>query len=267
MTSTLPPAETAYLAGVLARLRAVLGDTLLGVYPTGSLALDGYTPGRSDVDLIAVVEQADLAVLETVAAELSHDVLPCPATGLEFVLYERSTLAVAGTGAGFVLNLNTGRELPPKVEFGAGDDEAVFWYPIDRSISSQQGHALLGPPPGTLLGPVPFATLLPVVVESVEARLHADLDLGDNAVLNACRSLRYATHRRWYPKRQAAQWAAGVAPKFGPLIDAALRSYARGRAAGATVDGAEVRAFLAFVLGRLDRDRRPAASAGRPGGR
>ncbi|GAA3775123.1 hypothetical protein GCM10022225_73710 [Plantactinospora mayteni] len=261
MTSTLPPDERGYLAGVLDRLRAILGDALLGVYPTGSLALDGYSPGRSDIDLIAVVERAGPAVLQALAAELSHDALRCPATGLEFVLYERSVVADAGTGAGFALNLNTGRALPPKVGFGASPDEAVFWYPIDRSISSQQGVALLGPPPATLLAPVPFATLLPVVVESVEARLHADLDLGDNAVLNGCRSLRYAAQRRWYPKRPAAEWATRAAPEFGPLIHAALRGYAQGRAAGDTVDDAEVHAFLTFVLDRLGQHR-PAATAG-----
>ncbi|MGX7672692.1 aminoglycoside adenylyltransferase domain-containing protein [Plantactinospora sp. DSM 117369] len=266
MTSTLPSDVSAYLARVLDRLRTVLGDALLGVYPTGSLALDGYSPGRSDIDLIAVVERAGPAVLETLAAELSHDVLPCPATGLEFVLYERSAVAGAGSGAGFALNLNTGRELPPKVGFGASEDEAVFWYPIDRSISSQQGLALLGPPPATLLAPVPFDALLPVLVESVEARLHADLDLGDNAVLNGCRSLRYASHRRWYAKRPAAQWAAGAAPEFGPLIQAALRGYARGRTAGDTLDEAQVHAFLTFVLDRLGQHRPVASTVGRSGG-
>ncbi|MFC6015980.1 aminoglycoside adenylyltransferase domain-containing protein [Plantactinospora solaniradicis] len=262
MTSTLPPAETAYLAAVLDRLAAVLGDSLLGVYPTGSLALDGYAPGRSDIDLIAVVERADPVVLEKVAARLSHDALPCPATGLEFVLYERAAVAASGTGAGFALNLNTGRELPPKVGFGPGD-EATFWYPIDRAISSQQGVALLGPAPRTLLAPTPFAALLPVVVESVAARLHADLDLGDNAVLNGCRSLRFATERRWYPKRSAAEWAIGAVPEFGPLIGAALRSYARGRTAGNSVDGTQARAFLAVLLGRLDQHRHASATAAR----
>ncbi|MBE1491276.1 aminoglycoside adenylyltransferase domain-containing protein [Plantactinospora soyae] len=272
MTSTLPPSETGYLGAVLDRLAAVLGDDLLGVYPTGSLALDGYTPGRSDIDLIAVVERARPAVLETVAARLSHDALPCPATGLEFVLYERATLALAGTGAGFALNLNTGRELPAKRSYGPGD-EATFWYPIDRAISSQQGVALLGPPPRTLLAPTPFAALLPVVVESIEARLHADLDLVDNAVLNGCRSLRFAMQRQWYPKRSAAEWAIGTVPEFGPLIGAALRSYDRGRTVDGTVDRQEVRAFLAFLLGRLapthpplDRHR-PAGSTGGHRGR
>lgn len=250
--STLPAAEAAYLSAVVDRLRAVLGDTLLGLYPTGSLALGGYTPGRSDLDLIAVVTHADAAVLTDLVARLSHDALPCPATGLEFVLYERAALAVAGTGAGFALNLNTGRELPPKVSFGPGDEE-TFWYPIDRAISSQQGWALLGPPPRTLLAPAPFAALMPVVVESVAARLRSDLDLGDNAVLNGCRSLRFATEGRWYAKRPAAEWAIGVVPEFAPLIRRALDSHRRGRPAGATVGGDELRAFLAVVLDRLRR--------------
>ncbi|ROT29457.1 aminoglycoside adenylyltransferase domain-containing protein [Micromonospora sp. HM5-17] len=259
--STLPAAEAAYLTVVVDRLRAVFGEALLGVYPTGSLALHGYTPGRSDLDLIAVVERADAPVLADVAARLSHDALPCPATGLEFVLYERAAVAVAGTGAGFALNLNTGRELPPRVSFGPDGDES-FWYPIDRSISRQQGVALLGPPPATLLAPVPFEALMSVVIESIDARLRAaGLDLGDNAVLNACRSLRFAVEGRWYAKRLAAEWAVREAPEFGTLIHRALDSYGRGRAAGTAVGGAELRAFLGFVLDRL---RRHQPAAGHP---
>jgi hypothetical protein len=147
------------------------------------------------------------------------------------------------------------------VSFGPDGDES-FWYPIDRSISRQRGIAQLGPPPATLFAPVPFEVLMPVVIESIEARLRAaDLDLGDNAVLNACRSLRFAAEGRWYAKRLAAEWAVREAPQFAALIRRALDSYGRGRAAGTAVGGTELRAFLGFVLDRL---RRHQPAAGHP---
>jgi hypothetical protein len=246
----LPPADAAYLAALLKRIRAVFGDALVGVYPTGSLALDGYTPGRSDLDLIAVVERASRPVLETLVARVNHEALPCPAAGLEFVLYERDALRVAGTGAGFALNLNTGRELPPKVEYGPGG-EPTFWYPIDRAISRQRDGSLAGPAPRTVLPAVPFETLLPVVTDSVRAHLDGLSEHGDNAVLNGCRSLRFGTERRWYAKQSAARWAMIAEPDFRTLIVAAIASHAGGRAAGRAVAADDAREFLAVVLRRL----------------
>src|SRR5204863_7138638 len=132
-----PAAETVYVSEVVARLRTVLGAALVAVYPMGSLALDGYLPGRSDIDLMAVVEPAPPEpVLRTLAARLSHDELPCPATGLEFVLYPVSVVAAGTVQAGYLLDLNTGRELPPKVSLDPGSGPR-FWYAIDRSIVYQ----------------------------------------------------------------------------------------------------------------------------------
>src|SRR5258706_130799 len=83
----------AYLDAVVARLRSLLGDRLTGVYPAGSLAFDAYRPGRSDVDLVAVADRPTPAEVAAIVAGLSHDALPCPAAGLEFVLDDRTTLA------------------------------------------------------------------------------------------------------------------------------------------------------------------------------
>src|SRR5436305_14912527 len=44
----------AYLEEVAGRLMTVLGDDLVGAYAGGSIALDEYLPGRSDVDVAVV---------------------------------------------------------------------------------------------------------------------------------------------------------------------------------------------------------------------
>jgi hypothetical protein len=266
VTIQTPPAEAAYLTSVVDRLRAVLGDALIAVYPTGSLALDGYVPGRSDLDLIAVVEgQPPAPVLRTVAGRLAHEELPCPATGLELVVYTRHAVADGGVEAGYALDLNTGRELPPKVSLDP-DEGLSFWYPIDRSITYQSDLALTGASPRTLLTPARFEVLLPVVVESVRA--HAGVVApdavtpdavtpdavtpdDDNAVLNGCRAMRFGAERRWYAKPSAARWALDAAPTFSGLIESALASHAAGRSARHALPAAEVTAFLEYVLTRL----------------
>jgi hypothetical protein len=243
-----PAAETAYVTEVVARLRAVLGQALVAVYPMGSLALDGYQPGRSDIDLMAVVEPTPPeSVLCTVAARLSHDEMPCPATGLEFVLYPASTVGAGTVEAGYLLDINTGRELPPKVSLDPSGGPR-FWYAIDRSITYQADVTLFGPPPHDLMRPVPFERLLPVVAESMRGH---PAELADNAVLNGCRALRFRVEGRWYAKPVAAAWAVGAVPGYAELIHAAVASHAAGRGVLAPLPPAQVRAFLGYILEQL----------------
>ncbi|GAA3288860.1 DUF4111 domain-containing protein [Dactylosporangium vinaceum] len=228
----MTPGLDGYLGAVVGRLQRIFRGRLVGVYPAGSVALDAYIPGRSDVDVVAVVTQPSPDELSRVVADLDHGALPCPARGLEFVLYDRAVLAGLTTEAGFALNLNTGAGLPYKVEFGYSGGPA-FWYPIDRDIVRQQRRALIGPPFPDLTTRVRYRALLPVVADSVLAAA----DHGVNGVLNGCRALRFCVERTWYPKRAAATWAMSRSPSDAPVIRAAL--------AGSVPDGAAD--FLAKV--------------------
>ena len=115
---TIPEEVTRYLHAVTARVRDVCGDRVVGVYTTGSLALGGYRPGRSDIDVMAVVAGSPaLEVRRQLAAELDHRLLTCPAAGLEFVLYPLGTVSRPTPDAGYLLNLNTGPRVAARDEF------------------------------------------------------------------------------------------------------------------------------------------------------
>ena len=64
-----------------------------------------------------------------------------------------------------------------------GDIEG-FWFAIDRSILRDHGVALHGPPPAELFAPIPRATLLPLLAESVRWHRDSDVPLGSDVVLN-----------------------------------------------------------------------------------
>ncbi|MYR59837.1 translation initiation factor 2, partial [Streptomyces sp. SID625] len=83
------PAEVRpYLAELVHRTRTVFGPRLAGVVAVGSLALGDYRHGRSDIDVTAVVEGPPPApALRELADALDHRRLPCPAAGLELVVY------------------------------------------------------------------------------------------------------------------------------------------------------------------------------------
>jgi hypothetical protein len=200
-----PQTERLYLEELARRAATVLGDELLGVYAGGSFALGGYEPGRSDLDLAVVVESGLAARQRSgLIEQVRHESLPCPARGLELVVYRRATAASPRPARDFELNLNSGAAMPLLLETepGGGPD---FWFPIDRSILAQAGVAILGPPADQVFAQVPPEELRPALEESDEwhrANREADSER------NRARAMRFLREGRWCSKQQAWRWAA-----------------------------------------------------------
>jgi hypothetical protein len=250
--SRAPHAVQRYVRAVSQEVVHVFGGAVVGVYTTGSLALGGFTPGRSDIDLMAAVDgsQRPGACLD-LAARLDHRRLPCPASGLEFVLYSTAIVTTPSTDAGYLLNLNTGPELAPVADLGSPSAPA-FWFVLDRAVAAQSGEAVIGPPAQTLFRVPPAQQLLPVVLAAVKAQKQDRSDLLDNAVLNACRAVRFAEDRRWYSKVAAGLRTAAKPGPFAGLIHTALATHAQGRHAAPALATPAVDAFLAHAQARLE---------------
>jgi hypothetical protein len=247
----VPSAEARYLRAVVGRSADVLGDGLVGVYPTGSVALGAYTPGRIDLDVMAVVAQPPPEpVLREVAARLAHEALPCPATGLEFVVYPRDVVATAGGHAGFLLDLNTGRQLNAKVSTDPAG-EPRFWYVIDRAITAQSEVSLVGMPVRNVFTAPPFETLREVVVESIGT--HA-VELGEHGTTPCSTPVgRCGSGRGAALVSQAGRRPVG--PCRGPAVFLSDRvrhcQLRRGLAARRQLPAGQVSVFLEHVLRRL----------------
>jgi predicted nucleotidyltransferase len=244
------PAESRYLASARGRLRDSLGQHLVGVYVGGSFAVGDYMPGRSDLDLAAVVRPPlSPALHDTLVARLRHEALPCPARRLELVVYRLETARSASAVPDFELNLNTGAGMLLSVQAKSEPgDIGAHWFPIDRSVLSQAGVALLGPPAGEVFAQIAVAELTPVLIESVRWHRERRGEPSD-AVLNACRSLRFAEEVRWSSKPSAGRWAVerGLAPRA--LVSQALQARTEGR----RIDPSQVARFLERVEARLEQ--------------
>jgi hypothetical protein len=192
-----------YLAELTRRMQEILGEELLGVYAGGSYALGAYEHGRSDVDVTAVVASplADAAKQALVGA-LRHESLPCPARGLELVVYPLATARGGGGEPGFELNLNSGAGMDFRADFEPGDIEG-FWFAIDRSILREHGVALLGPPPTELFAAIPRDTLIPLLAESLRWHRDSDQPVGSDVVLNSARTRHFLDTGHWISKQEA----------------------------------------------------------------
>jgi hypothetical protein len=237
----IPQATGAYLDELVAQLRAVLGAGLVGVYAGGSLALGGYDERRSDID-VAVVTREPLSETEKamIVASLRHESVPCPARGLELVVYTAETAGSPTPAAGYELNLNTGRAMPLHASYAPGDGHAEHWYGIDRAILAEHGRALLGPPAARLFAAPPRSVLLEILAEAVRWHEQAGVARDDDAVLNACRALRYAAEGRWSSKQDAGAWACERLPDAA-LVSEALAARS---SSGDRLESQRVGAFL-----------------------
>jgi hypothetical protein len=238
-----------YGAEVVSRLRALLGEELLGTWLIGSGSLGGYEPGPSDIDILAVcASPLETRAKQAIAEALDHRALPCPARGLEFVLYAKEAVATPSRPLRFEMNFNTGAGLDYRLSLNPADD-AAHWFLIDLDIARQHGVPLGGPPASGLLAALPKAWVLEAVRDSLTWHSQAE-PVSANNVLNACRAWRYAEEGVWSTKRASATWARGrlAAPS---LIDAALAK--RHGTPGPDLDPEGVRALHQEVRAAVER--------------
>jgi hypothetical protein len=212
-----------HVAGALAR---TLGADLVGVYFVGSVALGGYVPGESDID-IAAVSSAELTdpQRQAVASAVIEASAACPARGLEFTLYRREVAGSRPAGADFEVNANGGPRMP---------------------IAHRSGLAISGPPARRIFADIPRRTLLEAMYASMAwHRVHEKATL--YSVLNACRAWRFAAVNVLGSKLEGAAWARARWRDTG-VIDAAV---ALRRGENAALDETAVDALLSAVATRL----------------
>lgn len=247
------PAELRpYLAELVHRTHTVCGSHLVSVIAVGSVALGDYRHGRSDTDVTVVVDSSlPRRALPDLAAALAHPALPCPAAGLELVVYDEDFTARPSGEAGYLLDLNTGPLLPERVSLDPARSPA-FWYVIDRSVAHQAGRVLYGRPAREVITEPARASVLTAIRASVREHSAGEGHFSDNRVLNGCRSVEYCRTGRWVAKRRAAQAVAASEARFRPLLEAALHSYERPARVSAELPAADVRVFLSWVAERVD---------------
>ena len=203
---------------------------LLGLYLFGSLATGGFYAGKSDLDLIAVVQNdvAEGEQLEALRGLHAAFVSERPAwvERVEVTYVSREVLqTLSGRPDGSVAVISPGEPLHIR---DVGFDSTLDWYSV-----CTQGETLLGPPP-LELGPNVTANAYRQAVEAqlsewpgrVRAPWVAYVPAHQGyVVLTLCRALHVLTTGEQTTKEAAAAWAAVNYPEWSAFITDALATY------------------------------------------
>ncbi|HEU0194825.1 MAG TPA: aminoglycoside adenylyltransferase domain-containing protein [Gaiellales bacterium] len=207
MSRAAVPAQVVGYAREVDRAAAdVLGDRLAGTYLHGSAVLGGFTPDRSDIDLLLVVQEPiGRSALLALAAAVSVDRIPCPGVGLELDALGAAIAAHPPRPCPFLLSMTSGASDEKAVlgaDHGPGGDPLMHIAVLRRA-----GLAVSGDPPGAVFGRVPRKWLLEeFVAELGWAAANASAAY---QALNAARAWRYAMDGVICSKLDGASWAAG----------------------------------------------------------
>jgi hypothetical protein len=243
-----PPADR-YLRACVEVLRRTPGFDLVGAYLYGSGVIGQFRPGRSDVDVVAVVAEPMPA---GTALALADGILAVPrphlTKGLDLAVVTAAAAAVRCDSPPFELKLLTFYGRPhTRDDEPDGDRRLVMHFACCRD----HGIALAGPPAAHVFTPVDRHAYL--------AALRAELTMRWLAphyrVLNACRDWRFAEDGVICSKVAGGRWARERLDDPW-LVDAALEWQIE--SAGPVMDLLEVEEFLAVMAGRLG------AAAGAP---
>jgi streptomycin 3"-adenylyltransferase len=250
MTLDLDAQSAGYVDAVAARLAAILGRRLVGVWLHGSAVLGGFARARSDIDLLAVTTTGlTKAANRHIAAALSPPALPCPAVGLELSVVTRASALAPVPAPPFELHLATGPGPHARVVDGRdhpGDPDLLLHF----AVCGDHGHRIgTGPPTTTVFAPIPRPWLLDGLERELQwAKRHATWEY---QVLNACRAWRFAEQGVWCSKLDGGRWAADRVEDPAVVELAIARQQAGPAAELPAPDPGTVNALLQQTLQRL----------------
>ncbi len=230
----------------------ILQTTLVSVVLHGSLTMDDFRPGRSDLDLLLVVErgltssEADALVGAVRAADLG------PAGGVDLLVVTRRTAETPADYPGRELLVGRWPGSGEELEVEGHDDHVPDLWP-ELSEARANGRSLLGPEPRDVIGEVPHDRVRANAIGWLRTWLER-IDDDKNAVhmvLTACRMWRFELTGEHTSMTDAARWALERDPS---LIGVELALSARTRSDAPRIAAREVERVLLRVLRDLEED-------------
>jgi streptomycin 3"-adenylyltransferase len=231
----------------------LLKENLIGVYLHGSLALGGFKPERSDIDLLVVVGQKMAVEVKKEIVELLLRVSRFPRPVEISFLVEKDIFPYRNP---LPYDLHYSEKWREQLQQDVRGEGWKHWDDQPKYDPDLVAHLTILHQNGIVLYGKPIAETLPVVPEH-DFRNALLMDLRDaiknplhnpiHFVLNACRDEAYFREGTILSKDAGAEWALVNLPaQFHPLIEQSLALY-RGERPGRPPGRSALNDFAIFI--------------------
>lgn len=186
---------------------SLFGDSLIAVILHGSVATGEYLPGKSDVDLLVVIESPLSPAEQNALTDLARGIRESWPSRLDLRIVLKS-VALAPTQLPSLeayVHISQEVDLTEQVQFRVLEADLVPEFSICRS----QGVSLFGLSPREAIGEIPAEWVLGVGDDQMAGwqQIGDDPPWAELTVLTACRVWAFAEDGVHLSKRQAGEWA------------------------------------------------------------
>lgn len=217
------------LEGIVDLLKKELSESLTGIYLHGSLALGGFNPGQSDIDLLVIVkERHEVDTYKRIASQLlliEKELEIIKGIELSVVLESYADEFVYPTPFEFHYSAFHREKYKADTSYFCGgfedpDIAAHFTLIYDRGV------VLYGKPIRDVFKPIDKQYFIHSIMSDIEGSLEGIADNPEYYVLNLSRTLCYMKESVISSKREGGEWALNVVPdQYADVINQCLAKY------------------------------------------
>jgi len=202
----------------------IVGAAARSVVLHGSLSAGGFRPGRSDIDLLVVVDGGLTEAQATALERLVRTADAGSAAGVDLHVVTAEVVGAPNRSPALELHLGRYDWVSAEVEV----ERQVTAAPdllVELSMARADGRALVGAAPHVVIAPIPIDW----IVDRGQHWLMTWRSLSDDAenaafmVLTACRIWRFALEHVHSSKARAAKWALERNPSLAVVRQAVLQ--------------------------------------------
>ena len=204
-----------------------LKDNLCGIYLHGSLAMDCYTPGKSDVDLLIVI-QNDISLNEKNSLIRKYMKLEdeFPLIHIEMSVILERDIQDFSHPTPYALHYSRAHKEryqsnPGYICSNGHDPDLAAHF----TVTYERGVGLYGKPVHEMFRPIPQEVYMDSILFDIRDAEDGIIENPVYYILNYCRVLYYIEEGVVSSKREAGEWGKVRFPHFENLLSKALTMY------------------------------------------
>ncbi|WP_127529443.1 aminoglycoside adenylyltransferase domain-containing protein [Paenibacillus kobensis] len=238
-----------------ARFSEILKENVVGVYLHGSLAMGGFNPDRSDMDLLVVIQHKLTKEVQQQLAKMllaAHDELP-GGGGFELSVILESVVTDFIYPTPFEFHYSGYHR-----EKYRTDEDYICGGFTDPDLAAHltviyhRGRTIIGKPIHSLFQPIKRDYYIQSIMNDIEEAPKSIVDSPVYYTLNLCRVLMYMREGAVSSKEEGGEWGIATIPQYAVVIAGCLNQYRGEENVDNNVPSSEYIRFAEYMLFEIE---------------